>query len=70
MIRYIKTKRSTQETIYDKMIPDNWWSVYANEARMEGRRIRYYDNSSKMEIIYTEKDYTITLIREGKNEHD
>ena len=62
MIRLIKTKRSTNETLSDIMVTDNWWGVYHSSAIMEGRRPQYYDGN-KMEIIYHEKDYTLTFIK-------
>ena len=62
MIRIIKTKRSTNEVLSDKMVTKNWWGVYHSSAIMEGRRPRYYDGN-KMEIIYHEKDYTLTFIK-------
>ena len=55
MIQMIKTKRSTNEILSDKMVTDNWWGVYQSSAIMEGRRPRYYDGN-KMEIIYHEKE--------------
>ena len=62
MIRIIRTKRSTNEILSDKIVPANWWGIYHSSAIMEGRRPRYYDGN-KMEIIYHEKDYTVTLIK-------
>lgn len=62
MIRYIRTKLSTQEVLKDEIVSDNWWCVYKDIARYDGRRIHYYGDN-KMEVIFTEKNYAITLIR-------
>ena len=63
MITYIKRRNSNGEELSRKKITDNWFTVYQSSAKMEGRRINWL-NPNCYEVIYSEKDYTITLSKE------
>ena len=62
MIKLIIRNLKTQEVIKELTATDNWWDVYLQEARMEGRRIIYHGASS-YSVIYTEKNKVYTLVR-------
>lgn len=59
----IKTDIKTGRTISETKTADNWLGVYTSGARSEGRRITKIDEKTTI-IKYTEKGYTLTLIKE------
>jgi len=61
-VEFIKTRRSTGEELEHTMITSNWFTVYQDRARYEGRRL-YWIAENAFEVIFTEKDYTATLIK-------
>lgn len=63
MITLIATRRSTQEEISRKRVTDNWWTVYQDRARYEGRRLHWLSEKA-YEVIFTEKNQTVTLIKD------
>lgn len=63
MVTYIKTRRSDNKELGRDKITDNWFKVYQDIARFEGRRLTWLGENC-YEVIFTEKDYTITLIKE------
>lgn len=63
MITFVVTKRSTQEELSRKRVTDNWWNVYQDRARFEGRRLHWLSDKA-YEVIFTEKDKTVTLIKD------
>lgn len=63
MLTYILTRRSDNKELDRKRITDNWWGVYQDRARFEGRRM-YRLSQNAFEVIFTEKNCTVTLIKE------
>ena len=62
MVLAIKTRISTDTEISRKTNTDNWFKVYQDRARFEGRRLNWL-TAHAFEVIFTEKDYKITLIQ-------
>lgn len=62
MTTFIMTRTSDGKELCRKQTTNNWFNVYQNRARMEGRRMRWIDRNS-YEVIFAEKNYTVTLIK-------
>lgn len=62
MVTLIKTRRSDNAELARKEIADNWFMVYQDIARYGGRRLRWLGRNV-YEVIFTEKNYTLTLIK-------
>lgn len=61
-VELIKTRRSDNKELSREMVTSNWFTVYQDRARYEGRRLHWLAENI-YEVIYTEKDYTVTLIK-------
>ena len=62
MTTFIQTRRSDNKELCRKQVTDNWFKVYQDNARYEGRRLNWLSENA-YEVIFTEKNYTITLIK-------
>ena len=62
MIKMITNSYYSGKTISEKMISDNWWNVYLESARMDGRRIIHH-NENSYTVVHTEKNRIYTFIR-------
>ena len=62
MVLAIKTRISTDKEMSRNTNTDNWFKVYQDRAKFEGRRLNWL-TANAFEVIFTEKDYKITLIR-------
>lgn len=62
MTTFIKTRRSDNRELLRKSVSDNWFNVYQDRARFEGRRINRLSERA-YEVIFSEKNYTVTLIK-------
>jgi len=62
MTTFIQTRRSDSKELFRKQVTDNWFNVYQDIARYEGRRMNWLSENA-YEVIFTEKNYTITLIK-------
>lgn len=62
MVKMITRNLQTLEVIGEREITNNWWDVYLQAARMDGRRItRHSDNSYS--VIHTDKNKIYTFVR-------
>ena len=61
-VEITRTRRSDCKEIGREMVTSNWFNVYQSIARSEGRRLHWL-GENVYEVIFTEKDYTVTLIR-------
>lgn len=62
MIKLITRNLKTQDVIKEATVADNWWDVYLDNARFDGRRVIYHSANS-YSVIYTEKNKICTFIR-------
>ena len=74
MIRCIKTRTSTGETISEKTVTDNWWGTYHDICIFNwstppkyydasGNQVSWREPSEKMVCVSRGKDVTVTLIK-------
>lgn len=64
MIKMITRNLKTLEVINEKDITDNWWDVYWQAARMDGRKVTFHDNNS-YSVTYNEKNKIYTFTKKG-----
>lgn len=62
MITMIIRSLATMDVASEKQVDDNWWDVYLQAARVDGRRITWHGENS-YSVTYTEKNKVYTFER-------
>ena len=60
MVLVIKSEISTGKELSRNYATDNWFNVYQERARFEGRRLKWISEKS-YEIIFSEKGYKLSF---------
>lgn len=63
MVTFIKLRRNDNKEVCRTVVSDNWFTVYQDRARFEGRRLNWLSERA-FEVIFTEKNYSVLLIKE------